>query len=127
MSKRGIILLSLFLIAIVCSIVFSAFQQDLSMSELSFEIFFGALFFLIAFLFYVAYGKSSEGYLFLPRSALVATASLSAAFASMILISLIMMPLIGMDIFKFMFRDWAWLILPILALIYYPLVKKRLI
>lgn len=128
MNKRGLVILFLFIVAMVAAIFFSQSQPEYSDTDRKSATVFGLFYILIVIVMFAAFGKSStEGFFFLPRSAWAVFASFSVAFATLVLFSVISMPWFGHKGFEFMFGEWSWLALPVLAAVAYPVVRKRLL
>jgi hypothetical protein len=128
MNKRGLILLFLFIVAVVAAILFAQSQPEYSDTDRKSAIVFGVFYILIVIVMFAAFGRSStEGFLFLPRSAWAIFASFSVAFAALMFLSVISMPWLGHWGFDFMFGKWSWLVLPGLAAVVYPVVRRRLL
>ena len=128
MNKRGLVILFLFIVAMVAAILFSQSQPEYSDTDRKSAVVFGLFYILIVIVMFAAFGKSStEGFLFLPRSAWAVFASFSIAYATLMLFSVISMPWLGHKGFEFMFGEWSWLALPVLAAVAYPVVRKRLL
>lgn len=128
MNTRGLVILFLFIVAMVAAILFSQSQPEYSDTDRKSAVVFGLFYILIVIVMFAAFGKSStEGFLFLPRSAWAVFASFSVAFATLMLFSVISMPWLGHKGFEFMFGEWSWLPLLVLAAVVYPVVRKRLL
>ena len=126
MKQHGFILLLVLIAAMVGFVLFVRDRPEFSPEDTKSIVVFGVFFVSIAVVSFVSFGKqSAEGFFFLPRSVWVVFASLAAAFAVLLLLSLLVLPWLGFAGFEFMFRNGAWLV-PVAAAALFPLVRKRL-
>jgi hypothetical protein len=126
MKQRGPLLLLVLIAAMVGFVLFVRVRPEFSPEDTKFIVVFGVFFVSIAVVSFVGSGRQSvEGFFFLPRSVWVVFASLAAAFAVLMFLSLLSLPWLGFAGLEFMFRNGAWLV-PVVAVTLFPLVRKRL-
>ncbi len=126
MKQRGLILLLVLIGAVIGFALFVHARPEFSAGDTKFIIGFGVFFVSIAVVSFVGFGKqSAEGFFFQPRSVWVVFASFAAAFAMLMLLSLLVLPWLGFSGLEFVFGNGAWLV-PVVAAVLFPFVRRRL-
>jgi hypothetical protein len=127
MTKSRVSVLLLLIVVVVVAVLLAHTQPENSASGRKFLIFFGASYIGIAVAAFVALGKRPvHGLFFLPRGVWVVVACWGIAFAALMLVSVLAMPWIGFKGFELMFGEWSWIAMVALAIVAYPIVRKRL-
>lgn len=128
MPRRHIAILSVLTLAFAAFVVHAVSDPNWSPGDvlrlLGFSLFFVVL---VALLLITRGSRPVEGQNGLPRGYWVVFASLVVAFVCAMLLSVLVMPWLGVRGFEFVFAPENWWVLPVLAAVAFPFVRRRLL
>ena len=126
MNIRTLALLGALTIALIAFALFAGSRTEFSASDIRFVIFFGIFYITLATVAMIVWGKRQvRGLLGLPRWLWVVFASLAASFATLMFISIAVMPWLGYKGFELIFSE-NFLLVYGAAVLLSPLIAMRL-
>ncbi len=128
MPRRQIALLAVLGTAFVVFVALAAKSEYWSVGDVLGLAGFGIVFVVVAFMTLVARGQQPvEGHRGMPRSFWVVFASFAAAFAIAMLLAVLAVPWVGYKGFEVLLGPDYWWVLPVLAAVAFPFVRRRLL
>jgi len=128
MPRRQLALLAVLALAFAIFVAFTASSEYWSLTDVLALAAFGVVFVIIAFILLATRGHEPvDGHRGLPRSFWVVFAWFGVAFASAMLMAVLAMPWVGFRGFQVLLGPDQWWVLPLLAAVAYPFVRKRLL
>ena len=127
MPTRQVALLRILAIMLTLFVCLALWSPEWSSANIVSLVAFSILLVVIGFLTLVVRGDLSQnGHRGLPRPFWVVFASFTGAFGLAMLLAIVGLPWLGYTSFALLLGEWAWWVIPLLAVGLYPMTDSRL-
>ena len=128
MPRRQLAILAVLSLAFIGFVVSAALSEFWSVGDVLGLAAFGIIFVALAFVQIVVRGQQPvEGHHGMPRAFWLVFASFAVAFALELLLGVLAMPWFGYKSFELLLGTKYWWVLPLLAAVAFPFVRRRLL